>query len=71
MTSGSKITTSGHANILFDRNLRQALNPNVISDPNMIANGEAPRVGDINVATKDDVLPNPGTEGAKKEGAET
>ena len=37
----------------------------------MIANGEAPRVGDINVAAKEHLLPNPGTEGAKESGAET
>ena len=71
VTSGRKVTTSGEANIRFDRNLRQALNPNIISDPNMIANGEAPRVGDINVAAKEHALPNSGTKGAKESGAET
>jgi len=71
VTSGGKITTSRDTNIRFDRNLRQALNSNIISKPNMIANGKAPRAGDINVAAKDYVLPNPGAKGAKKRGAET
>ncbi len=71
MTSRGKITTPGDANIRFDRNLRQALNPNIISEPNMIANSEAPREGDINVAAKEHALPNLGTKGAKESGAET
>jgi hypothetical protein len=71
VASGRKITTSGDANIRFDCHLRQALNPNVISDPNMIANGEAPGAGDINIAAKENVLPDPGTKGAKESSAET
>jgi hypothetical protein len=71
VTSSRKIATPGDANIRFDRNLRQALNSNIISDPNVIANGEAPREGDINVPAKEHVLPDPGAKGAEESGAET
>jgi hypothetical protein len=70
VASRTKKRASSDTNIRFDCDLGEAENSNVVADPGMIANGEAPREGDIYVAAETHSFPNPGTEGAEQGTAE-
>ncbi len=65
MAPGTKKRAASDTDIRFDGDLGEAENSNIVADPGMVADGEAPRKGDIYVAAKAHSFPNPGTKGAE------
>jgi hypothetical protein len=55
----------GDANIWFNCDLRQAENPDIVADPDMVSHDQAPGKGDIYVAAYAYSFPNLRTEGAQ------